>query len=89
MPFLLLKDPGPAFTLHNKPILNTTDMDETEKASKERIHVERIKLYVTLERKFKKNCKKAYALVWGQYTPALQREVKGLDDYDAKAKQKD
>ena len=38
--------------------------------------------FILRESQLEDNLLKAYSLVWGQYTSALQSVVKGLEDYN-------
>ena len=46
---------------------------------------QRYKMYILRESQLEDNISKAYSLVWGQCTNALQSVVKGLDNYDEKS----
>ena len=46
---------------------------------------QRYKMYILCESPLEDNMSKAYSLVWGQCTNALQSLIKGLDNYDEKS----
>ena len=81
--FTKLKLPHDAFKRKHKPkdLLSDEEDDDAEVNMQE----QRYKMYILRESQLEDNLSKAYSLVWGQGTNALQSMVKGLDDYDEKS----
>ena len=59
--------------------------DEKQDDAEVKIQEQRCKMYILRESQLEDNISKAYSLVWGQCTNALQSVVKGLDNYDEKS----
>ena len=80
--FTKLHLPHEAFKRKHKPRALSTE-EETDTAEV-KMQEQRYKMYISREMQLEDNLSKAYSLVWGQCTNALQSVIKGLDDYDEK-----
>ena len=81
--FTKLQLPHEAFKRKHKPkgLLSEEEEDDAEVKMQE----QRYKMYILRESQLEDNLSKAYSLVWGQCTNALQSVIKGLDNYDEKS----
>ena len=74
------KDPLAALQVNHMP----TAIENPSEIEKE-IQKERIKQYVSREVNIRRNTEKAFGIVWGQCSLALQSEIKGNRDYEEKS----
>ena len=59
--------------------------EEEKDEAEVKMQEQRYKMYISRELQLEDNLSKAYSLVWGQCTNALQSVIKGLDGYDEKS----
>ena len=81
--FTKLQLPHEAFKRKHKP--KGLSSEEAKDDAEVKMQEQRYKMYISRELQLEDNLSKAYSLVWGQCTNALQSVIKGLDGYDEKS----
>ena len=81
--FTKLQLPHEAFKRKHKP--KGLSSEEEEDDAEVKMQEQRYKMYILRESQLEDNLSKAYSLVWGQCTNALQSVIKGLNNYNEKS----
>lgn len=85
--FTDMKDPMPSFK--NKHKTKTISEEDKKDSVEVDIYQEKIKMYVSREHTVSKNVEKAYGLMWGQCSAALQVRIEGCNNFKNKSNEKD